>query len=136
VIVAIVMLIVMLIVVAMLVTMIAAIVRAMFVAVVRNVHFVVPVIFNKIDLTAAGVILSAVPAPVARMVGGHVQIKWLYDWAWRASIDDDRPGVNDWRRPGVAEIDLTVEAGLSKADCDADISSQCRSENRSDGHCK
>ena len=58
----------MVIVVAMIVTMIAA----MFIAVVRNVHFVVPIVFNEADLSAAGVVPAAIPAPVESMVGRHM----------------------------------------------------------------
>src|SRR5450759_420310 len=58
----------MVIVVAMFVTMIAA----MFIAIMLNVHFVVPIFFNEVDLSAAGVVPAAIPAPVACMVGRHM----------------------------------------------------------------
>jgi hypothetical protein len=62
----------MVIVVAMFVTMIAAMFIAMFIAIMRNVHFVVPIVFNEVDLSAAGVVPAAIPAPVACMVGRHM----------------------------------------------------------------
>ena len=114
--------------VAMIVTMIAA----MFIAVVRNVHFVVPIVLDEVNLSAASIVPSAIPTPVARMVGRHMQIQRLNHCTGRASVDDNRPGVDNGWWASIAEINLAIEARLSEAHRHADVGgSECGSDERS-----
>src|SRR5687768_2496007 len=94
--------------------------------VVRYVHVVVPVVFDKIDRTAARVVLMAVFAPLLRVSRWHPQVnrlRRLHD-----TLDDDRLWIDDLRRRNVPNIDATVKAGLSNADRDSNIRSPYRTD--------
>jgi len=116
------------------ITMIAAMFIAMFVAIMWNVHFVVPIVLNEVNLAPTGIIPDAIPAPVALMTVRYMQIHRFYDYAWRSAVDDNRPGIDNWRWSNVAKLNLPVKARLSEADRHANVAAKCRIGNRSGGY--
>src|SRR5215813_3206254 len=90
--------------------------------VVRDVFVVVPVIFDEVDRAAAGMILAAMFVPVLLMAGRHVQVNRCGCNILRCWRNDDRLRVDDRRPRDVADVDLSVEPGLTNADRYADVS--------------
>jgi MFS superfamily sulfate permease-like transporter len=83
------------IVIAMFIPMFVAMIPAMLLAVARCVYVVVPLVFHEEDRAAAGAILSAIPTPVLRVLGRHVQIQRLNDYARGTLIGDHGPRTDD-----------------------------------------
>ena len=79
----------------------------------RDVHLVVPAILNKIDPFAAGIIFSAVFAPIFCVTGWHMQVDWLSDCN---PMNQARfPIYQAWLWV-VADVDTAIEAGLTDID--------------------
>ena len=83
-------------------------------AVPRNILTVVPVILNKIDPLAAGVVLVAMPSPVLRVAARHAQVDRLV--GNRCALDQDRLPIDDSRGRIVPDVEAAIEAGLADAD--------------------
>jgi hypothetical protein len=124
--------------IAIMMVVVVTMITAMFIAVVRNVHFLVPIVFDEVNLSAAGIVPSAIPTPVARMVGRHMQIQRLNHRTGRPAVDDNRPGVDNGWWSGIAEINLAIEARLPEAQRHADVcGGECGNDDRSgDRNCK
>jgi hypothetical protein len=88
--------------------------------VMRNVFVLVPVVVNKIDTLATGVVLAAMFAPVPCVAGRDVQVDW--GTMNRNPLDDHWVTIKDtWRRIAIPNVDLSIETGLTDADGYADI---------------
>jgi hypothetical protein len=78
----------------------------------------------EVHRSIAGIVLSTVLAPIPGVIRRDVQINGRRRSVLR--LDHDRLCVNDRRRAGVAEIDLTIHAGNNLArQHDSDIHSAC-----------
>jgi hypothetical protein len=78
----------------------------------------------EVHRSIAGIVLSAVLAPIPGVIRRDVQINGRRRSALR--LDHDRLCINDRWRGSVAEIDLTIHAGNNLArQHDADIHSAC-----------
>jgi hypothetical protein len=99
---------------------------AMLFAVARHVFVSVPVIAHEVDTPAAGVVSPAMLAPVLLVARWHTQIDGLF--INNIGIDSDRLFVNHPRLWKIADVDLTVKAGLADVDGYADGGKR--------GHCK
>jgi hypothetical protein len=92
--------------------------------IVGNVGIVVPVISNKVDRLAAGVVLAAVLTPIPFMSGPYVKI----DRGWQRFAatpygNDGRAVDESWRR-SIPDIDSAKKPGLTDVDRDSDIGAQ------------
>lgn len=95
--------------------------------IMRDIHIVVPIIFNEIDLPAAGVVFLAVLAPFFLVSGGYMEIeRLLYDVDGRRA-DHDGFGVNHLGSRRVADINLSVKSRLADANGHIDIRGCCLS---------
>jgi len=102
-------------------------------AVARHVLRVIPIVLHEIDRPAAGMVLSAMPAPVSFMSRWHVQVNGLQDNVLGRLHRHDRLCINDrWRR-NIADVDLSVEAGLANTDGYPDVS--CKGWSRKEAQC-
>ena len=94
-------------------------------AIVRDIHFVVPVILHEIDWPVTGVIFMAVFAPVFGVTRRHMEIR-RPDADGRA-LDDDGIAVDQsGLRIGIADVDAAIKTGLADGDRDADVGSKRR----------
>lgn len=94
-------------------------------AVLRGINRVVPVVLHEIDGGAAGVVLSAMLAPMLGMAGRYMQIHWLPYGLH--GLNNDRLAIDQrWSWILIADINLAVEAWLTNADGNANIGSESR----------
>ena len=91
----------------------------------RHIDIVVPVVFYKIDRTAAGIVFAAVLAPVLRMTGRYVHIYWLINDTDRCGMNYDRSCVNEFRPGKTPNVNAAVKAGLGDTDRHTDIGGVC-----------
>jgi hypothetical protein len=99
------------------VIVIAPVFVTVFIAMAVPVIRLVSARLHEVDRTIAGVVAVAIPGPALRVARRHMQIQrfrhlvpWLRD-------DDDRLGIDDrWRR-GIAELHLAID---TRADFTAD----------------
>jgi hypothetical protein len=107
------------------ITVLIVVVTPVALLVTRNILAVVPVVLDKVDAFPAGIVFVAVLAPMFGMAGRHAQIDW---WAIRwSAIDYNGLGVNHLRLRIVADVNLSIEAGLANTYGYADIARECRS---------
>lgn len=91
--------------------------------VVWNVHLVVPAVLNKIDTFTAGIVLTAMFAPVPCVAWRHVQVDRI---SWRHPHNQTRLAIEQTRPRSIANIDASVKIRLADADGDINIGSKCR----------
>jgi hypothetical protein len=80
---------------------------------------VVPTVLHKIDALAAGIILTAVPAPMPDLTGRYAQVdrRAIHE----TLLNHHRLGIDHlWRRK-TTHIELTIETGLTDIDRNTDI---------------
>jgi hypothetical protein len=115
--------------VAMFVAVIAVLIAAVGVisvvlTIVRNVGIVVPVISNKVDRLAAGVVLATVLTPIPFMSGPHMKINRGWQRVTATPYGNDRRAVDKpWLR-SIPEIDSAKKPGLTDIDRDSDVGTQ------------
>ena len=85
----------------------------MFFLVTRDVLAVVPVVFDKVDSLAAGMVFVAVLVPMFGVTRRYVQIDWRT--MHRYSLNYNGPGVDHLRLRIATDLDVTIEAGLADA---------------------
>lgn len=92
--------------------------------VMRYIDVLIPVILDKIHLTATCAIPAAIACPMLHVAGRHMQIHgWLHDGHGRW-LDNHRLRVDHlWRRISVSNDNLPIKAGLTHADSNP---SHCR----------
>ena len=87
--------------------------------VTRNILTVVPVALHEVDPLAAGIVLTAVRAPIFGIAWRYAQIDgWTI---YRYPLDRYRPTVDHLRLRIAADVYLAVEAGFADADRDANV---------------
>jgi hypothetical protein len=86
--------------------------------ILRNVDMVVPVVLNKVDALVAGVVLTAIPAPMPRVSRFYTQVNWC---ARYSPLHHPRLAVQQLRTRIVADVDATIIAGLADTDRNPDI---------------
>jgi hypothetical protein len=92
--------------------------------VARDVFVPIPVVPHKVDALIAGVVFTAMSAPILRMAWRHMQID---GWAVHCRpIHDARLLIDQLRPRKVADVDMAVETGLTDVDRDTDIGSMNR----------
>ena len=89
--------------------------------ILRNIDIIVPFVLDKIDGSAAGVILLAVFPPIFLMARRNTQVHGFLDdpSPWRRN--DDGFGMDNLRLGIVADVDVAVEPGLTDRDGYADV---------------
>jgi hypothetical protein len=97
---------------------------AMAFLIMRNIFMLIPVVLHKIDALVAGVVLAAMPAPVLRVVWRYVQVDRRA--VQRCPIHDARLRIDQLRPREIADVDMTVETGLTDAERYADIGAKNR----------
>jgi hypothetical protein len=103
--------------------------------VVRNVFVLIPVVAHKVDPFVAGVVFTAMPAPVSGMARWDAQVDRLT--IHRYPLDDPRLTIeNAWRRIATTNVDLPIKTGLADADRYADIGRVRRNGGDGEGCCK
>ena len=93
-----------------------------------DIFALVPIVFDKIDWFATGVILAAVLVPVFDMPRGNAQIDRRP--AGRDALNVTRAVIDQLRRRETADVDPTIETGLADRHRNADIGSKHRSAKR------
>jgi hypothetical protein len=89
-----------------------------------NVGIVVPVISNKVDRLAAGVVLATMLTPIPFMSGPHVKINRGWQRFTAAPYGNDRRAIDKpWCR-GIPNIDSAKKPRLTNVDRDSDIGTQ------------
>jgi hypothetical protein len=89
-----------------------------------NVGIVVPIISNKVDRLAAGVVLATMLAPIPFMSGPHVKINRGWQRFTATPYGNDRRTINEsWRR-SITDIDSAKKTGLTDVDRDCDVGTQ------------
>jgi hypothetical protein len=91
----------------------------------RYIFVVVPAILYKVDWVIAGIITTAIAAPVLSVAWWHPKIKrFVYICM---TMYDDRPAVNyPWCRIRIiSDVYATIKTGLAYADGYSYIGSQC-----------
>jgi hypothetical protein len=111
--------------VAVVAVLIAAIgVISVMLTIVGNVGIVVPVISNKVDRLAAGVVLATMLAPIPFMSGPHVQINRGWQRFTATPYGNDRRTIDEsWRRR-IPNLDSAKKTGLTDVDRDSDVGAQ------------
>jgi hypothetical protein len=111
--------------VAVIAVLIAAIgVISVVLTIMGNVGIVVPVISNKVDRLAAGVVLATMLTPIPFMSRPHVKIN--RGWQRFTATPDGNDGRaidKPWRR-SIPNIDSAKKAGLTDVDRDSDVGAQ------------
>jgi hypothetical protein len=92
----------------------------------RHIFVVVPIIPYEVDRSAACTILPTMLVPVFLMSRRNVQVDRLHCNMLRRSLDDNGLCEHDRRPRNIADINLTVETGLTDADGHAYISGKRR----------
>src|SRR5680860_235717 len=90
----------------------------MFLVVVSHIDVLVPAVFDEIDTLSASTVLAAIGFPMFDMIRLHTQVNGLLDH--HCVFDDDGFRVNQTRLRVVADVNLTIEPGLSQGDGDTD----------------
>jgi hypothetical protein len=89
-----------------------------------NVGIVVPVISNKVDRLAAGVVLATMLTPIPFMSGPHVKINRGWQHFTATSYGNDRRAIDKpWCR-SIPNIDSAKKARLTDVDRDPDVGAQ------------
>ena len=89
--------------------------------IVGHIDIVVPLVLHEIDRPVAGVVFAAVLAPFFLVSGGDMEVdRFLYD-VNGSRADHDGLGVNHLGSRRVADINLSVKAGLADANGHVDI---------------
>jgi len=111
-----------------LMTLVVVVATAFFVpillAVVRHVGIAIPVVPHEVDRLAAGVVLSAMLAPVPLMAWRHMQVQRLAHFAARRPLDDHRALVDQLRLGKAANVQASIETGFANVDRDAQVAGQ------------
>jgi hypothetical protein len=64
---------------------------------------------HEVHLPVARMILVAMQAPGPGVLGRNVQIQWFcHDHLRRRLLDDDRTGIDQWRRRPAIEVYTTI----------------------------
>src|SRR5580704_3992838 len=85
-------------------------------AIVGNVSIGVPVMPDKVDRLATGVVLAAVMAPIALIARSHMQIDRRRQHAAMNTYAHDRRAINEAGRRRVADIYASVKARVAQFD--------------------
>lgn len=112
-------------VIAVIAVLIAAIgVISMALTIMGNVGIVVPVISNKVDWLAAGVVFATMLPPIPFISGPHVKINWGWQCFTATSYGNDRCAIDESRGRSITDIDSAKKPGLTDVDRDSDVGTQ------------
>ena len=104
--------------------------------IVGDIRIVVPVIPNKIDRLAAGVVLATMLTPIPFMSGPHMKINRRRQRFPAAAYHNDWRAVDKPRRRSITEIDSSEKTGFTDVDRHSDIGAEyrCAECHRSNSH--
>ena len=89
-----------------------------------NVGIVVPVISNKVDRLAAGVVLATMPTPIPFVSGPHVKINRGWQRFTATPYGNDWRAIDESRRRSIPNIDSSKKTGFTDVDRDSDVGAQ------------
>ena len=93
----------------------------------RNVFALIPVVLNKIDAFATGVVLVTMLAPIFGMTGRNAQIdRRALD---HYPLDHHWLTIDELRRRIITDVDLAIESGMTDAQRNSNIRGSYRSAN-------
>jgi len=92
--------------------------------IVRNVGIVIPIISNKVDRLAAGVVFATMLTPIPFMSGPYVKIDRGWQRFAATPHGNDRRAVDKSRLRSIPDIDSAKKPGLTDADRDSDVGAQ------------
>jgi hypothetical protein len=120
--------------VAVLITVIGVISVAL--TIVGDIRIVVPVVPNKVDRLAAGVVLATMPTPIPFMSGPHMKINRGWQRFSGAAYPNDWRAVDKPRRRSITDIDSAKKSGFTDAYRYSDIGAKyrCAERHRSNSH--
>jgi hypothetical protein len=104
--------------------------------IMRDIGIVVPVIPNKVDRLAAGVVLATMPTPILFVTRPHMKINRGWQRFAANPYGNDGRGVDKPRCRSITEIDSSKKTGFTNIDRHADISAKYRrtEHDRSNSH--
>jgi hypothetical protein len=105
---------------------IAIVIIVMVMPVARDVFVVIPIVAHEVDRSPASVVFRTVLAPVLLVTRRHMQVDRLYRNVLRRPHNYDRLRVDDRRPRNVANVNLSVKAGLAYCDRDTYIAGKRR----------
>ncbi len=109
---------------AMILIIVVLVVPVMSFPVAGDIYVLIPSVSHKISSLAASMVFVTVLAPVLRVARRYAQID--RGTVCRYPLNDDRLIIDDCRWLIAADIDSTVEPGITDANRDADVSSECQ----------
>jgi hypothetical protein len=83
----------------------------------RHIDTLVPVVIDKVDRIATGIVPVAIPLPIVPVFGRHAQINRLI--ARHNGANDDRLRIYQLRLGKTANVNLTIKSRLADADRNA-----------------
>jgi hypothetical protein len=83
--------------------------------IVGDIRIVVPVIPNKVDRLAAGVVLATMPTPIPFMSRPHMKINRGWQRFSGPAYPNDWRAVDKPRRRSITDIDSAKESGFTDA---------------------
>jgi len=101
--------------------------------IIRNILAFVPVVMDKEDPLAAGVVLATVLVPMFGMARRNAQINRRTVHRY-PTLNDDRTTIDHPGLRKVAYVNVTIETGLADADRNANVASEYRGGNRGSGY--
>jgi hypothetical protein len=103
------------------VTVIVPMFVAMVFAIVGHVGTGVPVMPDKVDRLAAGVVLAAMMAPIALIAWAHMQIDRRRQDAALHTYAHDGRAIDEAGRRRIADIHASVKSGIAQVDGDSHL---------------
>ena len=97
-------------------------------AIVGNVSIGVPVMPDEVDRLTAGVVLTAVMAPIALIAWAHMQIDRRRQDAALHTYAHDGRAIDEAGRRRIADIHASVKSGIAQVDGDPHLCERCAAE--------